>query len=82
MFTEQEQIVRILQGPQFDRERHGSLYDRGRADSYYGRTAEPHWWPNGTHNGYKVTALTSEECAEYLEGFNDNEKSGDFKNWY
>ena len=30
--TEQEQIVRALKGPQFDRKSHGALFDRGSAD--------------------------------------------------
>jgi hypothetical protein len=37
---QKEQVVQALKGPQFDRERHGSLFDRGSADSYYGRYAQ------------------------------------------
>jgi hypothetical protein len=33
---------------------HGSPYDRGSADSYYGRPLSPHWWPNGTNKGYRI----------------------------
>jgi hypothetical protein len=36
--SEQEQIVQALRGPQFDRKLHGGLFDRGSADSYYGRS--------------------------------------------
>lgn len=61
---------------QFDRSRHGSLYDRGSADSYYGREKDPHWYPHGTYNGEKVTSLTQEEVDEYMEGYKDNEESG------
>ena len=39
----QEQESFLIANPQFDRERHGSLYDRGRADSYYRRGPNPHW---------------------------------------
>lgn len=60
-------------GIQFDRNRHGALYDRGGADSWYGREPEPHWYPNGTGNGEKITDLTEDEIAEYMAGFNDNE---------
>jgi hypothetical protein len=47
--------------PQFDRNNHGSLFDRGSADAYYRRAFEPHWYPEGTYNGEKITNLTSEE---------------------
>jgi len=67
--------------PQFDRQRHGSLYDRGSADSYYHRDRNPHWFPNGTYNGDKVTALSDEEIAEYNAGYDWNEQYGDKKDW-
>ena len=76
-----EQLVRLLKGPQFERGRHGSLYDRGSADSYYHRPASPHWWPLGTGNGEKITNLTAEERAEYLAGYKHNEQFGDKKEW-
>jgi hypothetical protein len=78
---EQEKIVRALKGPQFDRNRHGSLHDRGSADSYYGRRQDPHWWPEGTSHGVRVTELTAEERAEYLAGYEWNERYGDKKDW-
>jgi len=79
--TEKEQVVRALKGPQFDRERHGSLFDRGSADSYYGRVQDPHWFPQGSYNGEKVTNLTDEERTEYLAGYAWNELHGDKKSW-
>ena len=30
---------------------HGAPYDRGSADSWYGRPKFPHWYPEGTYNG-------------------------------
>ena len=60
---------------------HGSPYDRGSADSYYRRPARPHKYPNGTYNGKPVTELTADEVATYMQGYMDNEKSGDFKDW-
>ena len=57
--------------PQFDRNRHGSLYDRGGADAYYGRPRKAHWWPEGTYKGEEVLAASAEEEAEYTAGFND-----------
>jgi hypothetical protein len=78
---DQQQLWRLLKGPQFERERHGGLYDRGRADSYYHRSRSPHWWPAGTGNGTKIQDLTAEERAEYNAGYDYNEEYGDKKNW-
>jgi len=66
---------------QFLRSKHGGLYDRGSADSYYGRAPSPHWYPNGTYNGERVSNLTAEEVAEYMQGYNDNEESGNKKEY-
>ena len=79
--VEKEQVIRILRGPAFDRERHGSLFDRGSADSYYGRPTSPHWWPEGTGRGQSVTELTRDEIEEYLDGYEYNEQFGDKKEW-
>lgn len=78
--TKQE-VIQKLSGPQFDRERHGGLFDRGSADSYYGRPRTPHWWPEGTYKGLEVTDLTREEKAEYNAGYDYNERFGDKKDW-
>lgn len=78
---EQEAIIRALRGPQFDREQHGGLYDRGSADSYYHRGRDPHWYPQGSYKGIKVTDLTAEEQAEYNAGYDFNEDFGDKKEW-
>jgi len=63
----------------FDSTANGSLYDRGRADAYYKRNPDPHWWPEGTYNGERVIAQTEREIAEYLDGYDDQVKSGVFK---
>ena len=62
---------------------HGSAYDRGSADSYYGRPRDPHIWPQGTYKGTRVEAvdMTESEIADYHEGYDYNEKFGDKKNW-
>jgi len=60
---------------------HGGCYDRGSADSYYRRPATPHKYPAGTYRGEPVTALTEAEVAEYMQGYMDNERSGNFKDW-
>ena len=79
--SEQEQIVKALRGPQFDRKRHGGLFDRGSADNYYGRPRDPHWYPEGTGHGIKVIDLNSAEIEEYLAGYDHNEQYGHKKSW-
>lgn len=74
-----EQLVPFV--PQFDRKQHGSLYDRGSADSYYGRPRDPHWYPKGSYKGLKVTELSTDEIAEYHAGYDYNEQCGDKKDW-
>lgn len=78
---ENKDMQETLYKPQFDRSKHGSLYDRGSADSYYGRASSPHWYPEGTGKGEKITNLTPEEIAEYRAGYDDNEESENFKEW-
>jgi len=82
MTVSNEKLVRILKDePQFQRDRHGSLWDRGGADSYYHRGSRPHWWPEGTGKGTIVTDLTLEEIQEYQAGYDDNEQFGEKKDW-
>jgi hypothetical protein len=76
-----EETVVDLKTLAFQRNRHGSLYDRGSADSYYDRARYPHWYPNGTYNGECVLAVTEEEIAEYMAGYDWNEEYGDKKGW-
>ena len=65
----------------FDRDRDGSLYDRGGADSWYSRGTQPHWYPNGSYNEPRIESLDAAQVAEYMAGYNDNEKSGGKKEW-
>jgi hypothetical protein len=60
---------------------HGDPFDRGSADSYYGRPCSPHKYPNGTGNAPRVEHLTEVERAEYLAGYAYNEERGDKKSW-
>jgi len=80
-FSDKEQMWRDLQGEQFDRKRHGGLYDRGSADSYYGRPPSPHWYPEGSGKGEMITDLNPSERAEYMAGYMYNERFGDKKDW-
>jgi hypothetical protein len=80
-FTEIQRVEQALQGPQFNRELHGGLFDRGSADSYYGRPRDPHWYPDGSYNGVKVTDLNPIEIQAYMAGYDHNERYGDKKSW-
>jgi hypothetical protein len=62
---------------------HGSPYDRGVADSYYGRVQTPHCGGVGGTSGPRIGAgwLTPEEIAEYHAGYAANEKSDEKKDW-
>jgi len=81
MQTEKERVVGALKGWQFIRKNHGSLYDRGGADSYYGRPRTPHYGGVGGDSGKRVNALTAEERAEYMAGYEYNERYGDKKDY-
>ena len=79
---EQDILFPVLrQDPQFNRERHGSLYDRGSADSYYGRGRDPHYGGVGGASGPRVAVSDPVSVAEYMAGYDDNERSGDRKLW-
>ena len=63
--------------------KHGCPYDRGGADSYYGRDYYPHWWPEGTYTGQIVEKadMTPEQIEEYRIGYQENEMANNFKDW-
>lgn len=61
--------------------KHGSPFDRGSADSYYGRPRDPHYYPDGSYKGERITDLTPEQVKEYLDGYEWNEAHGDKKSW-
>ena len=58
---------------------HGSPYDRGRADSYYGRPVSPHRWVFDEHGEEKrLQLVTDQEVLEYNRGYCEN---SDLKQW-
>ena len=63
--------------------RHGSPFDRGSADSYYGRGCNPHYFLGATYSTPEVKeeAMTPEEIEAYMAGYNYNEDCGDKKQW-
>lgn len=64
-------------------DRHGGPYDRGSADSYYGRPFDPHYFVDRTYSSPRVNLadMTPQEIVEYAAGYVDNEKSGNKKEW-
>ena len=64
-------------------QRHGSPYDRGAADSYYGRDYWPHYFVGDTHKSRRVDMdqMTAAELTAYTAGYRDNEANGDKKDW-
>ena len=62
-------------------QRHGSPYDRGWADRYYGRPYTPHFFEGATYSSPEVTEvnMTPEQIEEYRQGWNDNQE--DRKDW-
>ena len=53
--------------------RHGGAYDRGSADSYYGRECDPHYFTGDTYRSTEVLKenMTEEEIAAYMAGYNE-----------
>lgn len=82
MQAEQELVFNILKEQwQFVRDNHGSLYDRGQADSYYHRPRQPHFGGVGGDSGPRVAVTDTVSMNEYLAGYNWNEQYGDKKDW-
>jgi hypothetical protein len=63
--------------------RHGGPYDRGSADSYYGRDYWPHYYAGDTHRTRRIDMedMTADEIVAYTAGYRDNEESGNKKSW-
>lgn len=61
--------------------RHGGCYDRGAADSYYGRLRNPHYFVGATYASGLVTELTAEQIEAYNAGYDDNEATGNKKQY-
>lgn len=63
--------------------RHGGAYDRGSADSYYGRGFNPHYFVGATYSTTRIDEvdMSAEEIEAYAQGYDDNELLGNFKQW-
>ena len=64
-------------------QRHGGPWDRGSADSYYGRGYRPHYYvgSTGTSETVEKEQMTPEEIEAYRAGYDANENAGNFKEW-
>lgn len=63
--------------------RHGGPFDRGTADSYYGREYNPHYFVGGTYMSERVgfVDMTVAQINEYACGYAYNEQYGNKKEW-
>jgi hypothetical protein len=63
---------------------HGSPYDRGSADSWYGRKPNPHYYKGDSYNSELVLAddMKEEELCAYWQGYDDNEADPDARKVY
>jgi len=78
-----DQVIKVeFRGVVYDQV-HGNPFDRGSADSYYGRAKIPHWYPNGTGNEPEIPSnlMTDSEIRAYYAGYEYNEQMGDKKSW-
>jgi hypothetical protein len=63
--------------------RHGGPFDRGSADSWYGRPREPHYYvgDTGTSTRLEEVDMSAKEIADYYAGYDHNEQFGGKKNY-
>lgn len=64
-------------------ERHGGPFDRGRADYYYNRGVNPHYYVGATKASalVKESAMLPTETEAYMAGYAEGEADGDQKDW-
>jgi len=76
MLLEQSQSV-------YYNERHGGPYDRGQADSYYGREYNPHYFTGASFNSTRIELadMSAQEIIAYTAGYRDNEANGNKKEY-
>lgn len=74
--------LREFNGKKYD-DRHGGPFDRGAADSYYGRTCDPHYYVGATSMSQRCTEEDMSPCEveAYYAGYDWNEQFGDKKDY-
>lgn len=62
-------------------DRHGGPFDRGSADSYYGREKQPHYFTGDTYASTMLEEvdMSEKEIADYMAGYEYNETEGSKK---
>jgi hypothetical protein len=77
------QLETMLNQSAYYNERHGGPYDRGMADSYYGRDYMPHYFVRDTHRSPRIdlAQMTAQEIVAYTAGYRDNEANGNKKEY-
>lgn len=55
--------------------RHGSPYDRGSADKYYGRDVDPHYFVGHSYTSERISVeqMTLQQIAEYHLGYEESD---------
>lgn len=63
-----------------DNHRHGSAYDRGSADSHYGRPKNPHYYTGATYASTLVEEhqMSPAEIESYLKGYEEEDYQKEF----
>ena len=63
--------------------RHGGPFDRGGADSYYGRPRIPHYFIGETYSSDQIFEkdMTTSQIEEYNAGYDKNETLNNKKDW-
>lgn len=80
MFDFDQVIKYTVNGKEYDQV-HGNAFDRGSADSYYGRDRMPHKGGVGGNSGPRIETLTEAEIEAYHAGYDWNEQSGGKKDY-
>lgn len=63
-------------------QRHGGPFDRGAADSYYGRGPEPHYYVGASRLSQEILVEPGTEAYDaYMAGYAWNELYGEKKDW-
>ena len=74
-----ERLFKVLESLNDAESKHGSPYDRGRADSYYGRRHNPHKLVPNAHGGHEHEKLTDpSEVEAYSKGYRENTDKKDY----
>lgn len=63
--------------------RHGGPFDRGSADSWYGRDIRPHFFTDATYQSDEIEErfMTKEQIEAYMAGYQYNEELGGKKEY-